>query len=440
MDNQKRQTEAIHLPLLEASQICMDYMVQKQSLSIGILKEFMEPAFLKTGYRESDNPPALTENILVIRLDEIGDNVLTSGFLRELRRNCPRAQITLVVNYVVAPLYELCPYVNEVLAFSVVEIQDFTMRFEKAVAFCQELLWKRHYDRCFLPRWDIDGYFATFLAYLSGARERIGYSASVYDGRLRQEGYVNELLTTAVVNPSEIVHEAARNFWLLQALGMGVANRTLEVWFDKSDLSKMRECLKNIAGKGKIIAVGTGGSYLGKMYPLAKFLQVLQRIKEQGYFFLLLGGKKEMEYNSVICEALGKDFVCDITGAVSLRETCAAISLASMYVGTDTGVKHIAAALRLPVLEINCMGQDFPKDKMSYVSRFSAYQVPTIVVRPKHSLSPCTEAHPFNGCLSQWEPHCIVQIAPEEIAVAFGKLRDMEYVCEGNIKRNNRVH
>ena len=220
MDNQEGQTEAIQLPLLEATKLCMGYMVQKQKFSIGILKESMGPAFHKGGYRESYNNPELTENILVIRLDEIGDNVLTSGFLRELRRNCPRAHITLVANYVVAPLYELCPYVNEVLAFSVVQITNFAMRFEKAVAFCQEFLWKRHYDRCFLPRWDMDGYFATFLAYLSGARERIGYSASVYEGRLRQEGYVNELLTTALVNPSEIVHEAARNFWFLQAMGI----------------------------------------------------------------------------------------------------------------------------------------------------------------------------------------------------------------------------
>lgn len=36
--------------------------------------------------------------ILVIRLDEIGDMVMMSSFLRELRRNYPTAHITLVVN------------------------------------------------------------------------------------------------------------------------------------------------------------------------------------------------------------------------------------------------------------------------------------------------------------------------------------------------------
>ena len=58
------------------------------------------------------------DSILVIRLDEIGDMVMLSPFLRELRRNNPRAHITLVVKPEVYNLVERCPYVNEVLSFS----------------------------------------------------------------------------------------------------------------------------------------------------------------------------------------------------------------------------------------------------------------------------------------------------------------------------------
>ena len=54
----------------------------------------MEPAFAAEGYRE---PVAQPQRILVVRLDEIGDCVLTIPFLRELRRAYPQAQIDLVV-------------------------------------------------------------------------------------------------------------------------------------------------------------------------------------------------------------------------------------------------------------------------------------------------------------------------------------------------------
>ena len=57
------------------------------------------------------------DSILVIRLDEIGDMVMMSPLLRELRRNYPSAHITLVVKPAVYNLVELCPYVDETLTF-----------------------------------------------------------------------------------------------------------------------------------------------------------------------------------------------------------------------------------------------------------------------------------------------------------------------------------
>src|SRR4029453_10787425 len=58
------------------------------------------------------------KRVLVVRLDEIGDVVLTGPFLRELRRNIPNASITLLVKPALKNLVELCPYVEEVLTFA----------------------------------------------------------------------------------------------------------------------------------------------------------------------------------------------------------------------------------------------------------------------------------------------------------------------------------
>ena len=52
------------------------------------------------------------KQILVVRLDEIGDMVLTTPFFRELRRNYPEAEITLVVKPAIYNLMELCPYID----------------------------------------------------------------------------------------------------------------------------------------------------------------------------------------------------------------------------------------------------------------------------------------------------------------------------------------
>ncbi|MCX5909037.1 MAG: hypothetical protein NTY64_18160, partial [Deltaproteobacteria bacterium] len=55
------------------------------------------------------------QRVLILRLEEIGDVILSSPFLRELRLNLPAAWITLVVKPSVYNLVELCPYVDQVL-------------------------------------------------------------------------------------------------------------------------------------------------------------------------------------------------------------------------------------------------------------------------------------------------------------------------------------
>src|SRR5215470_11631701 len=78
-----------------------------------------EPFFRLLSLRRGEGEVDLSQvnRVLIARLDEIGDVILTSAFLREFRRLLPAAWITLVVKPAVYNLVELCPYVNEVLTY-----------------------------------------------------------------------------------------------------------------------------------------------------------------------------------------------------------------------------------------------------------------------------------------------------------------------------------
>src|SRR5262245_2694196 len=78
-----------------------------------------EPLFWLLGLRGKKRgiDLAQVENVLIVRLDEIGDVVLMTPFLRELRRLLPTAWITLVVKPALQELVALCPYTNEVLTY-----------------------------------------------------------------------------------------------------------------------------------------------------------------------------------------------------------------------------------------------------------------------------------------------------------------------------------
>ena len=56
----------------------------------GTFLQLMEQEFEREGYRDK-NPSSGggIENILIARLDAIGDMIVTSGFIREVRKNFP---------------------------------------------------------------------------------------------------------------------------------------------------------------------------------------------------------------------------------------------------------------------------------------------------------------------------------------------------------------
>ena len=265
----------------------------KKSFDLSQFFNVMESAFQKSGFRDERNDNEQL-NILVIRLDAIGDNVLNSGFLRELRRNYPSARITLVVNPVVYQLVELCPYVNEIVTIS--STNNLFQWLPEAINLCDEKLWRHHFDICFVPRWDIDYYFALFLSYLSGAKERISYSINLYPGKAQANAVFQLFLTKSIVNPQNIIHEADRNFYVLKACGLTVQNTGIEVWYNHADVMKAQAMLSNFANGRKLVAIVNGGNEPARIYPKELFIQALNLIKQKNdCCFVYLGVKDYFE-------------------------------------------------------------------------------------------------------------------------------------------------
>lgn len=219
--------------------------LRTQSFNLTEFLSVMENAFKQTGFRDERNDDE-QKNILVVRLDAIGDNVLNSGFLRELRRNYPSANITLVVNPTVYSLVELCPYVNEI--YSIAAPKDFISWLESAVKLCSEKLWRKYFDLCIYPRWDIDYYYASLLCFLSGAKERIGYSTKVYPGKEKANSGYDIFFTKTIINPQNIIHETERNLFVLRAMGLTVQDTKNELWYSHEDFLYANELILKIGG------------------------------------------------------------------------------------------------------------------------------------------------------------------------------------------------
>ena len=366
-------------------------------------------------YRILEKDCECVKNILVIRLDETGDVVLVSAFLRELRHRFKDSNITLVVRPDSFNLVELCPYVDKVYAFKERLVYDARLlnffkqskRQIRALLFAKKYLFKNYYDIAFVPRWDTDYYNASLLAYYSGARYRIGYSSSVDVIKSKlNSGF--DLLYTHLCFESAPKHEALRNLDLLSFFDGDKANHLdskLEVWTCKDDY----KFLDSIDLKKPVIAFGIGGREEKKRWPNEFFCKLGARlVKDYDATIVLLGGKAEMGLVNPL-SGVANRFI-DLSGVVTWRQTSALLSKCDLFIGNNTATLHIACAVKIPVIEISC--HPSVADDAFYLSptRFGALtKARSATLRPDAGDGDCV-----NGCVSK-VAHCIRKISVDDV-------------------------
>ena len=259
----------------------------------------IEKEFNRLGYRRADSSGV--ENILIVRLDLIGDMILTSGFIREVRKNFPKARITLICSPTTFPIVEFCPYVNEVFTFDKDSLEgNIVDAMEKVAVFCKDNIWQKKFSIAFSPRWFNDTLPELLIMWLSGARERIGYGTHPFHSWMGDPpsdvaAKDNFFLTKNVVTPKELVSDPERNFYLLASAGLKVKATHMELWYSAEDLQHARELLEDLPFSAKKILIGLSGSDLNKKYPVEKYLVALRELAEKDFVFVIIGGKTEVD-------------------------------------------------------------------------------------------------------------------------------------------------
>ena len=406
-----------------------EFLKQFPTASPAKMSELMaraEMTFRQAGYR--DELPDSEENILVVRVDRVGDMILTSGFLRELRKNFPRAQITLLVSPFVFPIVELCPYVDEILTFDKFSLsKELPALLPPIVKFCRKNFWRKRFSHAFLPQWGSDNFADLLIAWLSGARERIGYGtnpAKAWVGTIDAAGEArdNFLLTKNIIAPREVITEAERHFYILAASGLNVEETHMELFVGEDDFRRARELLQDIPPNRKKVLLGIGGSGAGRQYPIEKYLVAFKELAKKNIVVVLVGGKNELSDANFIETNLPHGKVLNLVGKTTLRETEAVVVQTDFYVGNDTGVMHMAATAQIPCLVLYREAQDkedYLPGVFSEFRRFPPWQTDSVILRPDRQLEPCTKLPPVYGWCCVDEPHCITQITPQEIVDAF---------------------
>lgn len=283
--------------------------------------------------------------LLCIRLDSLGDVLMTTPALRALKHKRSERHITLLTSTAGVQAAALVPEIDAAIRFDAPWmkptaperrdaelIEDLrSLRFDAAVIFTV-------YSQSPLP--------AAYLCYLAGIPLRLAHS--------RENPY--RLLTdwVAETEPAQrIRHEVRRQLDLVAAVGCVTADERLSMAVPAQARGRIAHLVDDmgIDGTRPLVLIHPGASAPSRRYPAVHFAAVARMLADSGCQIVFAGSADE----AALIEGIRTDMRApshSLAGALDLAELGALIASAHLLIGNNSGPVHIAAAVGTPVVDL----------------------------------------------------------------------------------------
>ncbi|MGC8491687.1 MAG: glycosyltransferase family 9 protein [Syntrophobacteraceae bacterium] len=172
-------------------------------------------------------------------------------------------------------------------------------------------------------------------------------------------GRLKELLSTDVnwIQSFPLAEEARRehvsDFLRRQftALSQPIAGRPLALLPPEAEKRGAEELLRQLGIHSKPIILHPGSGGRRKVWPLAKWWGLIDRIRRENSSPVLLSVGPADEYLLEFSTRVRESGIPVVNG-LSVLNLSALLSLCSLYIGSDSGVSHLAAAMGIPTLAL----------------------------------------------------------------------------------------
>lgn len=281
------------------------------------------------------------QKILIIKLRAIGDVIMATPVIANLRSAFPAANIDFLTERPSAAIVEDNPDLNRVIVLdrTALKQQKPVQRLQTYLRFIADLR-QQNYDLVF----DLFGNpRSALLTLLTRAPVRAGYRY-----RIRRFAY------THVVEPrGDRVHEVQTNLDALQALHLPISNTELRVAIDDVSANEIEQFWQQngLPAEKLVIGLNASGGWYTKRWPLHSFAQLGDRLRrESGARLLLLWGPGEREDATSIQRMMSTESVMAPT--TTLKSLGVLLRRLHLLVSNDSGPMHLAAAVGTPVVGI----------------------------------------------------------------------------------------
>jgi lipopolysaccharide heptosyltransferase II len=342
------------------------------------------------------SPWSDVRRILVARLDNIGDMVMTTPALRSIKAALPDAHLTLLASPAGSQVAEMLPWVDDVITMRALW-QDIDGGKGYDLSHELELIARLHqgnYDALvILTSFSQTPYPLAYAATLAGIPLRLGQSKEFGGG----------VLTEWVRSLPDDAHQVDRNLATIHTVGFPDTGRYLELELPVEAANQAALLLEasGVDMRSPYIVLAPGASCAARRYDPQRFARLASLMYEQaGLPIVLLGSARE---SALLDPFIRQNVpVVSLIGRTSVPEMSAAIAASKLVIANDSAAMHIADAFNRPML-ILFSGTEM---ESQWEPRFS----PARLLRRHTACAPCHRfTCPFNlECLD---------IAPGEAAV-----------------------
>lgn len=321
-----------------------------------------------------DHPLAGAARILVVRLDNIGDVLLTGPLFRALRAAVPSAELTLLASPAGAVAAELLPWIDRVVTLGAVW-QDVGGRVAfdpgREHAFVESLADARYDAAIILTSFSQTPYAPAFAAYLAGIPVRIGQALD----------FGGSVLSHPVRPPREGAHQAERNLHLLDEIRVPVTDRNLAIVVPLAASAHVDAWLAAEGiGRGEPIVVAPGASCAARRYDGQRYGEAAAALSRQsGRPVVVAGTEREAALAGEVAAACPG--ARSWAGRTSLPELAALVADAAVVLCGNSATLHLADALDRPVVSLYS-GTDRE-------SEWAPRRAPATLLRVPTSCHPC---------------------------------------------------
>lgn len=331
------------------------------------------------------------QRIIVRAPNWVGDAVMATPFFVSLRATFPQSSITCLCRSLVADFFRYQTAVDQVLELD--ESEGYSGW--RAIRRNALLLRGGEFDLAVsLP----NSLSSALIFFLARIPQRVGYRAD----------WRRPLLTRSLEFPpkGQRPHRVEYYLELLKTITTTpVLHRQLVLvvpnFVSASVDSKLKD--QGVASYSSFIALAPGAAQPNKMWMSERFAELIDRLTNTERAVVLVGGPQEKGLAVRLCEMVKTKAVFNMVGSGSLLFTAEIIKQAAVFVGNDSGLAHVAAAVGTPSVVLSGPGDQ---------TEVAPYSEQAITIAKELFCKPCYK----NYCRREDKPlECLTLISVDEV-------------------------